>query len=104
MLAFVVRRLLATIPVLGYGGGLRLPDAAAHAGRSGRDHRRRQRHRPRRSLEIRERLGLSLPILQQFAIWLGNLFKGDLGESFFFKAEVTELIGQRFGPTLALAS
>jgi peptide/nickel transport system permease protein len=30
--------------------------------------------------------------------------QGDLGESFFFKAEVTELIGQRVGPTLALAT
>ena len=54
--------------------------------------------------EIRERLGLSGPILAQFAIWIGNLLRGDLGKSFFFKAEVTELIAQRVGPTLALAT
>ncbi len=40
----------------------------------------------------------------QFAIWLGNLLRGDLGKSFFFKRQVTELIGQRVGPTLALAT
>jgi peptide/nickel transport system permease protein len=53
---------------------------------------------------IRDKLGLSRPILEQFAIWTLNLLRGDLGESFFFKAEVTELIGQRIGPTLALAT
>jgi peptide/nickel transport system permease protein len=34
--------------------------------------------------EIRDRLGLSQPILEQFVIWLGNLLQGDLGESCFF--------------------
>jgi peptide/nickel transport system permease protein len=54
--------------------------------------------------EIRDRLGLNEPILEQFAIWIGNLLRGNLGESFFFKAKVTELIGQRVGPTVALAT
>ena len=53
---------------------------------------------------IRDQLGLSQPIAVQFLIWLGKLLQGDLGQSFFFKAEVVELIGQRVGPTLALAT
>ena len=37
--------------------------------------------------EIRTKLGLDRPIAQQFVIWLGNLARGDFGESFFFKKQ-----------------
>ncbi len=52
---------------------------------------------------IRGKLGLDRPIVQQFAIWLGNIARGDLGESFFFKRKVTALIADRIEPTLSLA-
>jgi peptide/nickel transport system permease protein len=53
---------------------------------------------------IREKLGLDRPIVQQFAIWIGNVVRGDFGESFFFKKPVAELIAGRLQPTLALAT
>jgi len=53
--------------------------------------------------EIRVRLGLERPIPQQFIIWLGNVLRGDFGESFFFKKKVAELILERVEPTLALS-
>jgi peptide/nickel transport system permease protein len=53
---------------------------------------------------IRGKLGLDQPVVQQFAIWLGNIARGDLGESFFFKKKVTELIADRVEPTLSLAA
>jgi peptide/nickel transport system permease protein len=53
--------------------------------------------------QIREGLGLNRPLLTQFGIWIGNVLRGDLGESFFFRMPVAELIGQRIEPTLALA-
>lgn len=53
--------------------------------------------------DIRRRLGLDQPILTQFVIWIGNIFQGDLGESFFFKKKVVELIADRLEPTLSLA-
>ena len=53
--------------------------------------------------EIRASLGLDRPIVVQFGIWFGNVLRGDLGESFFFKMTVAELIAQRLEPTLALA-
>ncbi len=53
--------------------------------------------------EIRTSLGLDKPIVVQFGIWFGNVLRGDLGESFFFKLTVAELIAQRLEPTLALA-
>ena len=39
----------------------------------------------------------------QFGIWFGKVLRGDLGESFFFKMTVAQLIAQRLEPTLALA-
>jgi peptide/nickel transport system permease protein len=53
---------------------------------------------------IRVSLGLDRPLPVQFAIWLGNLLQGELGQSYFYKMEVTTLIGQRLEPTLALAA
>jgi peptide/nickel transport system permease protein len=53
---------------------------------------------------IREKLGLDRPIVEQFAIWIGNLLRGDFGESFFFKKTVASLVADRIEPTLALAT
>jgi peptide/nickel transport system permease protein len=53
---------------------------------------------------IRAKLGLDRPIPQQFVIWIGNVLRGDFGESFFFKKTVAELIVERLEPTLALAT
>jgi peptide/nickel transport system permease protein len=52
---------------------------------------------------IRERLGLNEPILKQFIIWIGGVLQGDFGESFFYKKQVAELIGERLEPTLSLS-
>jgi peptide/nickel transport system permease protein len=103
MLAFIARRLLATLPVLALVAVfvflmLRLTPgdpAAIIAGDNAT---------PAQIAAIRDQLGLSQPIPVQFMIWAGKLLRGDLGQSFFFKAEVSELIGQRVGPTLALAT
>ena len=53
--------------------------------------------------KIRGQLGLDRPIVEQFFIWSGRLLRGDLGESFFFKKTVAQLIGERIEPTLSLA-
>src|SRR5438128_11972237 len=52
---------------------------------------------------IREKLGLDRPIAEQFVVWVGRLARGDFGESFFFKKQVSELIAERLEPTAALA-
>ncbi|MBS1255811.1 MAG: Glutathione transport system permease protein GsiC [Deltaproteobacteria bacterium] len=102
MLYFLIRRILATIPVLGMVAlfvffMLRLTPgdpAAILAGENGEPHQ----------IEgIREALGLNKPILTQLTIWLGNILQGDLGESFFFNKKVTELIAMRVEATLSLA-
>ena len=103
MLGFVLKRIASTVPVLlivavlvflmlrltpGDPAAIIAGDAAS----------------PENILRIREYLGLEKPLIVQFGIWLMNLFQGDLGESYYFKMQVTELIGQRLEPTLALAT
>ncbi len=53
--------------------------------------------------EIRTKLGLDQPILNQFLIWAGNMLQGDFGESFFYKKKVAELIAERLEPTVSLS-
>src|SRR5215468_7375152 len=103
MLGYIVRRLLATVPVMTTVAIfvfllLRLTagdPAAIIAGDNATSEQVAQ---------IRTRLGLDRPIPQQFIIWLGQILRGDLGESFFFKKKVSELLLDRVEPTLALAT
>lgn len=53
--------------------------------------------------EIREKLGLNRPLPVQFVIWVGNMLQGDFGESFYYKQEVATIIADRIEPTVALA-
>jgi len=52
---------------------------------------------------IRSNLGLDKSLFNQFFIWINNIAQGDLGESYFFKKQVTELIIARIEPTLSLS-
>jgi len=103
MLGYIVRRFLATIPVMAVVAVvvfmlLRLTTgdpAAIIAGDNATS---------QDVAAIRTKLGLDRPIAQQFIIWIGNVLRGDFGESFFFKKQVADLIVERFEPTLALAT
>jgi peptide/nickel transport system permease protein len=102
MLGYIARRLLATIPVMFVVAVvvfllLRLTTgdpAAIIAGDNATS---------QDVAAIRAKLGLDRPIALQFGIWLGNVVRGDFGESFFFKKPVAELIAERLQPTLSLA-
>jgi peptide/nickel transport system permease protein len=103
MTGFLIRRLLSVIPVLLIVAVLvflmlRLvpgDPAVVIAGDTATDEQ---------VAAIRERMGLERPIVVQFGLWIGNVLRGDLGESFFFRKPVTELIAQRLEPTLALGA
>src|SRR2546423_15083631 len=102
MLGYILRRLVATIPVMLIVAVfvflmLRLTPGDPAAIIAGDNANAEQ------VAAIRVRLGLDQPILTQFAIWFGNLLRGDFGESFFFKKTVAELIVSRLEPTLALS-
>jgi peptide/nickel transport system permease protein len=102
MLAYVLRRLLATIPVMLIVAVvvflmLRLTPSDPAAIIAGDNATSEQ------VAEIRKHLGLDQPILTQFVIWSSRTLKGDLGESFFFKKQVAELVLDRLEPTASLA-
>src|SRR5215813_792022 len=102
MYAYIARRLLAIVPVMTVVALfvfllLRLAAGDPAAIIAGDNATSAQ------VAQIRERLGLDRPLHQQFVLWVGQLLRGDLGESFFFKKKVADLILDRVEPTLALA-
>jgi peptide/nickel transport system permease protein len=103
MFRFLLKRILSTLPVMlivavlvfmmlrltpGDPAAIIAGDAAS----------------PENIAKIRESFGLDRPLVVQFGIWFGNLLTGNLGESYYFKKTVVELIAQRIEPTVALAS
>ncbi|NLD20204.1 MAG: ABC transporter permease [Clostridiales bacterium] len=50
-----------------------------------------------------ERLGLNDSLIVQYGTWVGNAIHGDFGISFQYKQPVTQVVGQVYGNTFALA-
>ena len=102
MAGYILRRIVATIPVMLVVAVLvflmlRLTPGDPAAVIAGDNANAEQ------IAAIRTRLGLDQPIVVQFFIWFGQILRGDFGESFFFKKTVAELIASRLEPTLALS-
>jgi peptide/nickel transport system permease protein len=57
---------------------------------------------PERIEEVREDLNLDKPLVEQYAIWLGNALQGDLGTSFATKAPVSDELGRYLPVTFGL--
>jgi len=101
MFAYIVRRILATVPVMAVVAVfvfalLHLSPgdpAAIIAGDTATD---------ADIARIRAQLGLDQPIWVQFATWVWQLLHGNLGISIFTNLSVTHLIAQRLEPTAAL--
>ncbi len=49
-------------------------------------------------------LGLNKPIWTQYVLFMGRLFHGNLGYSFFYSLPATTVIGQHLAPTVFLVS
>ena len=100
MLRFLVRRLIvallvaATVMVLAFAltrlsGDLAISIAGPNATQA--------------DIEIiRKAYGLDRPVVVQFFDWVGRAVTGDLGDSYFFKKRVADLIGERMPVTLTL--
>jgi peptide/nickel transport system permease protein len=102
MTTYIIRRLFATIPVMvvvalfvflllqltpGDPAAVIAGDEASPAAIEG----------------IRRKLGLDLPLWQQFGIYVWNLLRGDLGTSIFSNLPVLTLVKQRLEPSIVLA-
>jgi peptide/nickel transport system permease protein len=98
---YIVKRILATIPVMTVVAVfvfslLRLTPGAPAAVIAG------DYANPQDIERIRHKLGLDEPLYRQFGTWVGQLLRGDLGTSIYSGLPVTQLITQRLEPTLAL--
>jgi peptide/nickel transport system permease protein len=102
MLAYILKRILATLPVMGLVVVfvfllVRIAPGDPAAILAG------DYATPEAIQKIRTGLGLDQPIHVQFAIYAGNLLRGDLGKSLHSQMPVRQLILQRLEPTVALA-
>jgi peptide/nickel transport system permease protein len=101
MFAYIIRRILATIPVMAVVAIFVFAllylspgdPAAIIAGDTATVDD---------ILRIRAKLGLDQPFYIQFGSWVWRLMQGDLGISIFTNLPVTKLIEQRLEPTVAL--
>ncbi|MDF0598499.1 ABC transporter permease [Psychromarinibacter halotolerans] len=101
MLTFIIKRLLATIPVMIFVALFVFSllylapgdPAAVIAG----DHATAEEVEA-----IRESMGLNRPFLVRFADWSLSALRGDLGTSIYTNLPVSELILQRVEPTMSL--
>jgi peptide/nickel transport system permease protein len=101
--AYIIRRLLSTIPVMVVVAIfvfllLHLTPGDPAAVIAGDD------ASPEAVDGIRTKLGLDQPIHVQFGIYAANLLRGDLGTSIFSNLPVLTLVKQRLEPTLVLAA
>ena len=102
MYGYILRRLLATIPVMGVVAVVVFlllhltpgDPATVIAG---------DYARPEDIARIRAKLGLDRPLHIQFFTWISAVLQGDLGHSIFSNLPVSKLIAQRIEPTLALS-
>lgn len=101
MSGYILQRILAAIPVMGFVALivfllLRLSGdpAASLAGDAAT---------PEQIERIREQLGLNDPLFVQFFRWIGELLRGDFGTSLLSNTPVTTMIAQRMEPTISLA-
>lgn len=103
MFAYLIRRVLSTIPVMAIVALFVFSllylapgdPAAIIAG---------DQATPADVERIRAGLGLDRPFLIRFGEWFWNVLNGDLGVSIFTNLPVTRMIAQRIEPTLSLMS
>ena len=99
---YLVRRLLASIPVILLVGVMTFSilhiapgdPAVLMAG---------EEATPEDVEEMRVALGFDKPFIVQFGRWAGRLLKGDLGTSIFSQHSIASLMKPRLQPTLSLA-
>jgi len=102
MHAYILKRLLTTVPVL-WGltvivflimamipGDPAIAILGAYA-------------TPENVERLNRQLGLDRSLFEQYLIWLGNLLEGDLGRSYSLNRPVADEVLERFGATLILA-
>ena len=54
--------------------------------------------------QLRHQFGLDKPIITQYLVWIGNIFRGDFGRSIFYQEKASTLMKERFPVTIHLGA
>jgi peptide/nickel transport system permease protein len=101
MLKFIAYRSLGALPVIGIVSVivfvfLRMagdPVASLHG----------ENATAQQVAEIRHAMGLDLPVVEQFLVWLAHVFRGDFGLSMVTHEPVWQMVSERLEATISLA-
>lgn len=102
MLKYIGKRLLATIPTLFVVSIVifliiyMIPGGPASAMLG-------MEATPEQVAELNDSLGFNRPFLEQYVSWIGGVFVGDWGDSFFLNMPVLQALFEYFWPTFSLA-
>ncbi|MFN8401374.1 MAG: ABC transporter permease [Anaerolineales bacterium] len=99
---YALRRILQTIPILFIISILLFLMVRAAPGGPLTAARRNPNISKEQIEAIEEKLGLNDPLPVQYGRWLGDMLRGDMGESIKFRRPVSEMIGERVPNTLIL--
>lgn len=105
MTHYIIRRLLAMIPLILAISILSfavMHFAPGDPVMSMTDRRGVDDISPEVMAQLRHQLGLDQPVTVQYALWLGKVFKGDMGYSLISRRPVVEMIGERLPNTMRL--
>ena len=102
MTTYAIRRVLQTIPILFIISVLLFIMVRSAPGGPLTAARRTPNISKEQIEAIEEKLGLNDPLPVQYGRWLGDMFKGDMGESIKFRRPVSEMINERIPNTLLL--
>jgi peptide/nickel transport system permease protein len=102
MTTYALRRILQTIPILFIISILLFLMVRSAPGGPLTAARRNPNISKEQLEAIEEKLGLNDPLPVQYGRWLGDMLKGDMGDSIKFRRPVSEMIGERIPNTLVL--
>ncbi len=104
MIYYIIRRILYMIPLLILISIVAFGVIKIQPGEFGSQYLNNPRVSPETVIALRERLGLNEPAYKQYLTWVkGIITRGDFGYSFAYKRQVSELIWERLGWTVAVA-
>ena len=102
MNTYILRRILQTIPILFIISVLLFFMVRAAPGGPLTAARRNPNITEEQIQKLEEQLGLNRPLPVQYANWVKDMLRGDMGQSIKFRRPVSEMIGERIPNTLLL--
>ena len=102
MRTYALRRILQTIPILFIISVLLFLMVRAAPGGPLTAARRNPNITEEQIQKLEEQLGLNRPLPVQYVEWVGDMLRGDMGQSIKFRRPVSEMIGERIPNTLLL--